>query len=433
MDQNSPIRFRASRYIGTYLSVVLIIVVFGTGIMVGQFFNFKKASPLAQAYGTSDATDTAAIVGIDRSIDHSKQVSFDEFWQVWDTIHSKYVKQPVQDSDLFYGSIEGMVAGLGDPYSVYFPPTAASEFEKSLSGQLNGIGAEIGIKNNDLVVIAPLPGTPAAEAGLRPGDHIVAIDGLSTLGMDVDTAVADIRGPATSSVKLTIMRDGWEKAKDISIHRAAINVPSVLFSMKSGNVAYIQVLQFNQDTVSQFNTAVAQLKADHAKSIILDLRDNPGGLLDAAIAMASEWIPQGEIVSERFNSGQETNHETEGQHRLVGIPTVVLVNGGSASAAEIVSGALQDHKAATVVGEQTFGKGSVQDFEQFPDGSALKVTVAEWYTPNGHNINKKGITPDVSVKEDFNKEKVGQDVMIDKAYQLFGIPTSTLSSAGSGK
>lgn len=401
------------KYINVYLSVIAGVLIFGMGVLTGQAMFVKK-----NITNEAGAVSIEKVVNLNRNTNHSDSVEFNQFWQVWDSIKAKYVKQPVKDTDLFYGAMQGLVAGLGDPYSVYFPPAAATEFSKSLSGEFSGIGAEIGIKNNQLLVVSPLPGTPAEKAGLRPGDKILAIDKKPTIGMDVNTAVENIRGPATSSVELMISRVGWEKPKDILIHRAKINVPSVMFSMKPGNVAYLRIMQFNEDTDPELDSAIKQIQAKKASGVILDLRNNPGGYLESAVYMASEWIKNGVVVSERSSDGSDKIHETTGLHRLAGYKTAVLINKGSASASEIVAGALQDNKAATVIGDVSFGKGSVQDYQVLPDGSALKVTIAEWYTPNKHNINEKGITPDVEVKEDFEKEKVGEDVVVDKALEI---------------
>ena len=414
MDSFSPTKTRASRYIGSYVSIVLIICAFGVGVLVGR----TSGAGVGGAVLSGTSTPIREVINFDRSTNHSKTVEFDQFWEVWDKIKSKYVKQPVNDSDLFYGAMQGMVYGLGDPYSIFFPPKSAEEFNKSLSGELSGIGAEIGIKQNQLMVIAPLASSPAEKAGLRPGDKILAIDKLMTAGMDVNTAVGKIRGPAGTTTTLAIGRSGAVKPFDVTITRATINVPAITFSTKPGNIAYLRIMQFNENSVPEFRQALSRIEASRANGVIIDLRNNPGGYLDAAVALASEWIKSGIIVSERFSDGRESTHQTEGSHRLAGYKTVVLQNGGSASASEILAGALQDYGAATVVGEKSFGKGSVQDFEQLPDGSALKITVAEWLTPQGNNINEKGITPDVEVKEDFEKEKVGQDVMIEKALEI---------------
>lgn len=410
----SPTKTRAVKYAGIYLAIIGIIAAFGSGIFVGQSWYVKK-----QISNEDGGVEISKVINLNRSLNRSDSVEFQQFWEVWDKVKAKYVKQPVNDVDLFYGAIQGMVYGLGDPYSVYFPPKPASDFAKSLSGEFSGIGAEIGIKNNQLVIIAPLSDSPAEKSGLKPADKIIGIDKKSTLGMDVETAVQNIRGSATSSVMLTIMREGWEKPKEFTIHRAKINIPAVTFSMKPGNIAYIRVTQFNDRTSAQFGKYVDELKAKNAKGLILDLRNNPGGYLDSAVFMASEWIKEGPIVIEKFSGGKENVNESFGTHRLAGLKTVVLINGGSASASEIVAGALQDTGAATLIGEKTFGKGSVQDFETLPDGSALKITVAEWFTPKGSTINEKGIAPDVEVKVDYSQSKVGEDKVLDKALELF--------------
>lgn len=422
IPNNSPIKNRAQKYIGIYISVILFIISFGLGVLAGRVWYVNKGFN-----GSGDASSTLQLINVNRSTNPSDSVNFAQFWEVWDRIKSQYVKQPIKDTDMFYGAVQGLVASLGDPYSLYFPPKAADEFTKDLSGELEGIGAEIGVKNDQLMVIAPLPDTPAQKAGLKPGDKILAIDGVSTYGMDANTAVSKIRGKAGTQVKLTITRDGLTKSQEITITRAKINVPSVTFEMKPGNIAYVRILQFNDDANAGFDKAIKQIKANGAKGMVLDLRSNPGGFLDSAVYVASEWIKKGVIVSEKGIDGLNNEHKTQGDHRLAEMKTVVLVDKGSASASEIVSGALQDTKSATLVGEKTFGKGSVQNYETFPDGSALKLTVAEWFTPSGKNINKEGITPDVVMSVDWSKEQVGEDQVLDKAIQILnGTSTTTI-------
>lgn len=409
----SPTKTRAVKYAGTYLAIIAVIVSFGAGVYAGQSWYIKK-----QVTSADGGIDISKVININRSINKSDSVEFNQFWEVWERVKTKYVKQPVNEVDLFYGAIQGMVYGLNDPYSMYLPPKPASDFAKSLSGEFSGIGAEIGVKENQLVIVAPLADSPAEKAGIRPGDAILGIDNLSTLGMDVELAVQKIRGSATSSVKLTILRTGWDKPQDFTIHRATINIPSVTFEMK-GTVGYMRIRQFNDRTQPLFSKFIDEMKAKKATGLVLDLRNNPGGYLDSAVSMASEWIKEGRVVSERFSNGEENVHQTIGTHRLAGVKTVVLINGGSASASEIVAGALKDAKAATLIGEKTFGKGSVQDFETLPDGSALKITVAEWVTPNGNHINEKGIDPDIEIKSDYSKAKVGEDPALAKALEQF--------------
>jgi carboxyl-terminal processing protease len=414
----SPIRFRATKYILVYLSVISIFIAFGLGVMVG------KTTELRAKIATNEANpqQITKVINLNHGVQpaNTDSVDFNQFWDVWQRLKEHYVKRDgVKDVDLFYGAIQGMVAALGDPYSLYFPPKAATEFTKSFSGEFEGIGAEIGIKNKQLVVVAPIPDTPASRAGLKAGDKILAINGKGTSGMDTGSAVQLIRGPAHTTTTLTILRDGLQKPVDYIIMRAKINVPAVITEwLENGTIMHVRVMQFNDDTIPQFNKAVSEFKQKKGTGLILDLRNNPGGYLEGAIDMASNWISSGPVVSERFADGSENKHEARGTHPLAGVKTTVLVNGGSASASEIVAGALKDTKTATLIGEKTFGKGSVQDYEPFSDGSALKVTVAEWFTPGGHNINETGIQPDVEVKEDFSNEPVGQDAVIAKAIEV---------------
>ncbi len=414
MDTFSPSQIRAKRYASIYLAIILFIISFGLGITADRLWFVKK-----QITGNSGNVEITKVLNLNRSLNKSDSVDFKQFWDVWDKIKKNYVKQPISDVDLFYGALQGLVFSLNDPYSIYFPPKDALSFAKDLSGELEGIGCEIGVKSNQLTVIAPLSNSPAEKAGLRPGDKILAINSSSTYGLDANAAVRLIRGKAGTSVVLSITRDSWVKAKDITIVRAKINIPAVIFSMKNNDIAYLRVMQFNENTKSEFDKYIKELKQKNVKGVVLDLRSNPGGYLSAAVDMASEWIEKGVVVSEKGQDGYNEDLLTSGSHRLASLNTVVLVNRGSASASEIVAGALQDYKKAIIMGEKTYGKGSVQDFETLSDGSALKLTVAEWFTPNGKNINEAGITPNIEVKEDWENEKVGEDKMLEKALTLF--------------
>ncbi len=329
--------------------------------------------------------------------DVSSDADFATFWDVWTLVRSSYVEQPVSEKAMYYGSIAGMVASLNDPYSTYFTPEESQSFDEQLAGSFFGIGAQLDTKEGRIVVVASLPGTPADRAGLRSGDAIVAIDATSTEGMSVDEAVTHIRGPKGTSVSLSILRGNVEEPQVISMVRDEISVDSVKYTMKDDHVAVIDISMFNEDTSSLFAEAASSAVKDGATSIVLDLRNNPGGLLDAAIDLAGYWIPKGGTAVIEDIRGEQSSYPTSGSAQLRDIPTVVLVNGGSASASEILSGALQDAQEATIVGEQTFGKGCVQEFHDLPDGGAVKITVARWLTPLGRSIDKQGITPDVIV------------------------------------
>jgi len=347
-----------------------------------------------------------------------KDVDFGMYWQAWDIIKDKYYdKDVVKDTELFYGSMAGMVASLQDPYSVFLNPEVNEEFTDELSGKFEGIGAEIGIRKEQLTLIAPLPKTPAERAGLRSGDKIVAIDEYDTQGMSLDRAVNLIRGEKGTEVKLTIVRDSLEP-EEITIVRDKIDIISVLGELKEPGVSYIKLSYFNEDTTSEFRRIVQEQLAHNPHTIILDLRGNPGGFLDVAVKVASAWFENKPVVLERFSDGSTVSYDAQGQASLAGLTTYVLVDEGSASASEIVAGALQDYELATIVGEQTFGKGSVQDLIPLPDDSSIKLTIAKWLTPDGNTIDQTGITPDIEVKRTVEDIDEDRDPQLDKVVEM---------------
>ncbi len=328
----------------------------------------------------------------------SADINFSNFWDTWKQIQSSYVDQPVSEKNLYYGAMAGLVASLNDPYSVYFSPEDAKAFNEQLAGSFVGIGAQLDVKDGKIVVVAALPNTPADKAGIKTDDQIITVDGVITDGMAVDAVVAKIRGDKGTTVILGILHKDATNPIDISIVRDDIKIDSVKYEMINDHVAVITVAVFNDDTTKLFADVAKKVVDDGAKSIVLDLRNDPGGLLEAAIDLAGYWIPSGGTVVIEDIRDKKTNYLTHGAGSLMHIPTVVLVNGGSASASEILAGALQDTKEATVIGEQTFGKGSVQEFHDLPDGGAIKITVARWLTPLGRSIDKDGITPDIIVE-----------------------------------
>ena len=345
---------------------------------------------------------------------------FDEqlFWKVWQTIKSNYVDSAkLTDKDMTYGALEGLAASTGDPYTVFMTPSSTLEFQNDMAGSFEGIGAEIGLKNEVITVVAPLDGMPAQKAGIKSGDHIIKINGTSTLGMTVSEAVSKIRGPKSTTVTLTILRDGRKGEIEMKIRRDVIKTKSVKTETKNG-VFIIKVSSFNDDTDELFGTAVTQAIAAKPKGIILDLRNNPGGYLTSAITMASYWVDSGAIVKEKYANGQVEEQLASGTARLQSYKTVVLINEGSASASEIVAGALQDYKKATLVGQKSFGKGSVQILHNFSDGSSLKVTAAKWLTPHDRSIDKEGITPDILVPISQKDADAGKDPQLLKALEI---------------
>jgi carboxyl-terminal processing protease len=396
------------------LGLVIAMVLIG-GFTVGRYTeSLKPVEPSPQCEGR--------LVGVgDDPPLTLEDVDFSDFWRTWQTVKDRHVSEPQSDLNLFYGALEGLVGSLGDPYSVFFDPEFAQRFNDELSGTFEGIGAEIGIKQNLLTIIAPLPGTPASRAGLRPRDRILAVDGEDTSNMSLDYAVSKIRGEKGSTVMLLIGRNGWSEAEEVPIIRDTIFVQSVQWETvehKGKKIGIITISHFNEDTEASFSQGVREMLLEDPEGIILDLRSNPGGFLDTAVKVAGEWISHDVVLREKFGDNNIKDYVSDGQSRLSGSKTLVLVNGGSASASEIVAGALQDYGKATIVGDQTYGKGSVQDYTEYNDGSALKLTVALWYTPKDRSIDKDGITPDIFVLntfEDFNNDF---DPQMEKALDL---------------
>jgi carboxyl-terminal processing protease len=323
------------------------------------------------------------------------------------------------------GAAAGAVAALGDPYTTFLDEASNKELNDDLAGELSGIGIEVGQKNDRLTVIAPIDGTPADNAGIRAGDYIAAIDGVDSRSLTIDEAVKKIRGEKGTKVKLTIVR-GSESPKEIEITRDLINVPSVTSELKADNVGYIKIRRFGEDTAQEVRKAGLELKLQGAKVLVLDVRDNPGGYLQSAVDVASEFYSEGVVVEERSRNSKTKVDNAKPGGALTDIPVIVLINEGSASASEILAGALNDKDEAILIGEKSYGKGSVQEviclnnilFSNNCKGPSLKVTIANWFTPNGVNISKEGIKPEFEVKLTEDDANNNRDPQLDKAIEL---------------
>lgn len=379
-------------------NIAVLLLVFWVGLSIGN-----------GSVGFSSSTSTNKALPGD--------LNYGDTERVYDLLRTNYDGK-LNAEKLEDGLRSGLVKAAGDPYTQYFTAKEAKEFNEQLSGTFSGIGAQLGKDDKDnVVVIAPIAGYPAEKAGLRAKDAIININGKSTAGMSLDEAVSFIRGKKDTKVTLEIMRDGSDR-KEITVVRDDITIPSVEHEILPNNIGYIQITQFWNDTPELVNKAAREFKQAGVKSVVLDLRSNPGGSLPAAVDVASVWLPSGKTVLQEKRDGkvQET-YKSSGAHGLLGMPTIVLINEGSASASEILAGALKDNKAATLMGTKSYGKGSVQQIIPLSDGGELKVTIARWYRPNGENIDKKGIKPDVEVKmtdEDYTK---GADPQKDAAIQ----------------
>ncbi len=390
--------------------VAIIVIALGLGLFGGGFVIGKK-SAVCETCAPSD-------------------VNLSLFWEAWNLLKEKYAKQEdLNTQNMIYGAISGMVNSLKDPHTIFMDPSDSKKFLEDVGGSFEGVGMEVGIKNGQLQVIAPLEGTPAQKSGLRSGDKIIKIDETLSADVSLDEAISIIRGPKGSEVSLMIMRDGWNQTKEFKIKRDVIRVPSVEWKLLSsitgkeddkGDIAYISLYQFSENVDSDFTKKALEILKSPAQKIILDLRDNPGGYLQRAQDIAGWFLEQGQIVTTEDFSGKKPQiiYKAQGNSQFKNYPMVVLVNKGSASAAEILAATLRDNRGVELIGEKSYGKGSVQELENMSNGSNLKITVGGWLTPKGAQINEIGLEPNVKVEitdQDYQNEK---DPQLEKAIEI---------------
>ncbi len=399
--------------------IFLVILFSGIVFSSGYFAGLKGYTANLKSYPQ---------VHINRSVPvDKKDLDFSLFWKVWDTVHSKYYDQTkVVDSELVYGAIRGMVAGIGDPYTVFLQPTENKVVEEDLKGSFEGIGIQIGYKGTQLAVMAPLPGSPAEKAGVKAGDYIVAIKdeaknfNKSTASMTLEDAVKAIRGTAHTKVTLTLIREGVKQPIITDINREAIDVPSLVVEYVGDkdkkDIAHIRLNKFAGETLEEWEKVVGELvKNENLKAVIFDVRNNPGGYLQAAVELSSDFLETGQVVvQEEDYSGQKEQSKVTKIGRLKNVKMVVLMNGGSASASEIFSGAMRDNKRAKLIGEKSFGKGTIQEPEQIDGGAGLHITIARWLTPAGTWVHGNGLDPDVEVKDNLDTK---DDEQLQKAIE----------------
>ncbi len=376
------------------IGLAALFVVFGLGVNVGN--------------GRISFGSHGGQTGLPAQLDYS---SVNQVYQALkDNYNGKLTAQQMTD-----GLKHGLAEATNDPYTEYFTAAQAKTFNGQLNNSFSGVGAELGQDGDkNLIVIAPISGFPADKAGLKAQDIITSINGTSTTGMSVDEAVTKIRGPKGTKVTLGVVR-AKSQTLTIEIMRDTIKIPSVTTKTLDGNIGYLRISTFSNDTADLARKAADKFKQQGVKGVILDLRDNPGGLLDAAVDVSSLWIPQGKLIVQEKGTTGDVTHAASGDDALNSVPTVVLVNAGSASASEITAGALHDNKVATILGEKSYGKGVVQQLLDLRGGAQLKVTVASWYRPNGQNINHRGITPDQTVKLTDTDAAAGNDTQLRAA------------------
>ncbi len=379
---------------------IVVITIFGAGFLYGRV-----------SYGGSTLANIKNI-----NLGKPDEVDFSLFWKVYNQVNKDYVSS-ANSQDLIYGSISGMVAALGDPYSMFLTPQEAASFSQDLSGQFEGIGAEITQQNNKLIIVSPLDKSPAQAAGLLPKDEILKIDGVDASTLSFQQALDKIRGSAGTSVTLTIQRQGFASPKDFKITREKITVASVEWEIRDDNIAYLKIRQFGDDTTDLIKKAAEDINNKKPKGIILDLRNDPGGYLTSSIDASSLFINPGIVVYEQGKDGKKEPFKTTLSQSLKDYKLVVLINEGSASASEIVAGAIQDTGRGKILGTKSFGKGSVQNYEQFSDKSALRLTVAYWLTPKSRKINGEGIKPDIEIARTDEDIAAGKDSQLDRAVE----------------
>lgn len=357
---------------------------------------------------------------INPEFDKPAEVNFSLFWDVWHKVEEKYVdRQKLDRQQMVYGAIEGLLKSLNDPYTAFMPPRETKEFNEEMKkGEFGGIGIEIGMRKEILTVVAPLEETPAHNAGLLAGDKILKIDNTITADLTLNESVKLIRGPKGTDVTLTIGRNGWTKTKEFKITRDIIRIPILKISDIEG-YKYIKFYQFTENAVGEFRNAALQFLTQNPKGIILDLRNNPGGYLEVAVDIASWFLPAGKVVAiEDFGNGKKHEYKSVGYNQLNKFPLVILINQGSASASEILAGALKDQLDIKIIGEKSFGKGSVQEMEELSDGSSVKITIAKWLTPKGKSLSDDGLEPDVKIEKTEGNIENNEDPQLDKALEI---------------
>jgi len=411
--------------VGIISAVVLLLGMFSFGVIVGHAYlplvDLPFLPPEPGPAQVSELPPDHPPLTEDQPQAAPEEDLFDPFWEAWDIVHEQYIDQPVDQEALMRGAISGMMDALGDPHSSYMDPEQYEQANIPMQGNYEGIGAWVDATGDYLEIISPMPGSPAEEAGLKPGDIVLAIDGEDMTGIDGNLVIKKVMGPAGSDVTLTIQREGRAEPFNVTVTREEITVPSVDHRMIEGeNLGYIQIITFGSNTRSELKGALQELLQQDPAGLIVDLRNNGGGFLQTSIEVASEFIPKGVILYEDYgyDQGMQTYEAIRGG-LATEIPLVVLVNQGSASASEIVAGAIQDQERGPLVGMTTFGKGSVQNWIELNDNQgAVRVTIARWLTPDKRQIHEQGLTPEYEVElseEDVQQE---QDPQLDKAIEV---------------
>lgn len=376
-----------SRIINLFFLVIFTATGFAGGYVVGQ-------SGLGSVQIFANQGGTPA----------NLEDSFSPFWEVWDLVHARYVEQPVDDEQLIEGAIEGMLATLDDPHTRYLSPEDQALTRENMAGEIQGIGAEVSEEEGSIVIVSPIEGSPAEAAGLQPGDILLTADGVELSGLSVIEAAQLVRGPKGTVVVLDVEREG--ERFEVSIERDTIKIASVRGEMLEGNLAYVRLTQFGEHSDEELEELLTSLTAQNPDGLILDLRRNPGGSLETAVNIADQFLPEGVILHERFGNGRQTDFDSSDEGLADDLPLVLLIDEGSASASEVLAGAIQDRERGVLIGQTSFGKGTVQSWQQLSNGGGVRITTARWLTPDDNWIHEAGLTPDyfIPVTEDGEED-----------------------------
>lgn len=400
-----------------FIALVLLLGTFSGGFLVGHFL------PLGEGAGQNllpeFATPPTVSPEQQSNTPESLQTLFTPFWEAWNIVHEEYVDQPVDDVILMQGAIHGMMDALGDEHSSYMDPKTFEDANAGLAGEYEGIGAWVDTTADYLTIISPIPGSPAEKVGLQPGDKIIAIDGEDMTGIDAELVRQRVLGPAGTTVRLTVAREGKTEPLEFSVKREKIVMKSATGEMLENGIGYVQITTFGDKTTPELRAALEELLAQNPKGLVIDLRNNGGGYLQTSVEVASEFISQGVILYEQYGDGRRVTYEALEDGRATEIPLVVLINEGTASASEIVAGAIQDYGRGPLVGVASYGKGSVQNWIPLSgEQGAVRITIAKWLTPKERTIHKEGLTPDVEIELTDEDRLAGNDPQLERAIEV---------------
>ncbi|KKP69842.1 hypothetical protein A2X44_05245 [candidate division CPR3 bacterium GWF2_35_18] len=395
---------------------VIIYIISAIAFFVGGFFvgNFQK-NYYINLSGNK--------ITIENKSQANQNVDFSIFWKVWDEVSNKYLYQEdVDPQKMVYGAIKGMVASLDDPYSIFLDPEEFAQLKESMASTYEGIGIEMGFKDNQIVVITPFEGSPAIKSGIKAGDYILKINDEITTNMSLSESASKIRGENKTKVKLTLQHQGESDPYEVEIVRSVITYDTVTIKFIDDDIAYVRILQFGDDTNAQWDDAISEIQSQNPKGVILDLRNNPGGYVSSASYIVGDFVGSKVAVKQKFSDSHVTSQKSiNSKQRLKDYKVILLLNEGSASASEILAGALKYYNIVTIVGEKSFGKGIVQDQIPLSSGTGLHVTTSEWLTPGDQNIHKQGIEPDIQIEMTEDDIKKGIDPQLDKAKELVSV------------